>query len=215
MEQAFALDETDARVLFELDLLKKRTRVAPQKRFAFLAKYRGLVDEREDLLVEFVTMLNFVGQHEQALEILLSRKFHPWEGGEGKVTGQYVVSLVEIAKERLDAANDSALAREAIDVAAVDVERDRVDQAVDRGHLVLRSGRDAVERVARQLVQSAAIDEPPEASPQGPQPPFFPRVPGRVPCQPGWSTPKPGSDSTKFPSAVTVIGPTTSHWPVS
>ena len=39
--------------------------------------------------------------HQEALNILLSRKFHPWEGGEGKVTGQYVVSLIELAKQVL------------------------------------------------------------------------------------------------------------------
>jgi len=99
MERAFALDETDARVLFELDLLKKRASEPPEKRLAFLRKYRDLVNGREDLLIEFVTLLNSMGQRQEAFEILMSRKFHPWEGGEGKVTRQYVVSLVEISKE--------------------------------------------------------------------------------------------------------------------
>jgi tetratricopeptide (TPR) repeat protein len=98
MEQAFALDSGDARVLFELDLLKKRIGVASDKRFKFLRRHGSLVNEREDLLVEFITLLNFFGLHEEALQILMTRKFHPWEGGEGKVTGQYVVSLIEIAK---------------------------------------------------------------------------------------------------------------------
>jgi tetratricopeptide (TPR) repeat protein len=31
----------------------------------------------------------------------MSRKFHPWEGGEGKVTGQYVFSLTEMAKQAI------------------------------------------------------------------------------------------------------------------
>jgi tetratricopeptide (TPR) repeat protein len=101
MERAFALDRTDARVLFELDLLRKRAGVVPQKRLTFLRKHQSLVEQREDLLVEFVTLLNFFGLREQALQLLLSRRFHPWEGGEGKVTGQYVTSLVEIAKKLL------------------------------------------------------------------------------------------------------------------
>jgi tetratricopeptide (TPR) repeat protein len=29
------------------------------------------------------------------------RKFHPWEGGEGKVTGQYILSLTEMAKQKI------------------------------------------------------------------------------------------------------------------
>jgi tetratricopeptide (TPR) repeat protein len=101
MKRAFAADPTDARVLFELDLLQKRARVSPAKRLAFLRKHRPLVDQREDLLVEFVTLLNFFRLNQEAFETLMSRKFHPWEGGEGKVTGQYVLSLVGFAKELL------------------------------------------------------------------------------------------------------------------
>jgi tetratricopeptide (TPR) repeat protein len=101
LEKAFALDPTDARVLFELDLLKKRAQIAPEKRFAFLQKHWPAVQEREDLLLEFITLLNVFGEHEVALNLLRGRKFHPWEGGEGKVTGQYVLSLMEMAKRLL------------------------------------------------------------------------------------------------------------------
>jgi tetratricopeptide (TPR) repeat protein len=110
MEKAFALDPADARVLFELDLLKKRAGVPPQKRLAFLTRHRRVVDEREDLLLEYVTLLNSFGRHEEALSILTARKFHPWEGGEGKVTGQYVGSLVEMAKALLLTGNAGLLA---------------------------------------------------------------------------------------------------------
>jgi tetratricopeptide (TPR) repeat protein len=69
-----------------------------------LRRHRALVAEREDLLIEFVTLLNFFGFHQEALQLVTNRKFHPWEGGEGKVTGQYVVSLVELAKTLLGVA---------------------------------------------------------------------------------------------------------------
>jgi len=98
LEKAFALEPSDSRVLFELDLLKKRAGVTPERRFGFLSKHLAMVQQREDLLLEFITLLNCLGRHEQALDVLLNRKFHPWEGGEGKVTGQYAVSLVEMAK---------------------------------------------------------------------------------------------------------------------
>lgn len=101
LARAFALDPTDARVLFELDLLKKRTGVSPAKRMAFLELHRSLVEQREDLLLEWISLLNFFGRAEEALKLLLSRQFHPWEGGEGKVTGQYVVSLTQMAKTKL------------------------------------------------------------------------------------------------------------------
>lgn len=111
MERAFALDQRDARILFELDLLKKRAGVGPEKRLVFLTKHRDLVNQREDLLVEFVTLLNFFGKHEPAFDILSARKFHPWEGGEGKVIGQYVISLVAMAKALLDVAEVSGSKR--------------------------------------------------------------------------------------------------------
>jgi tetratricopeptide (TPR) repeat protein len=102
LQQAFALDPTDARVLFELDLLKKRVGDLPPARLAFLRKHFAVVQQREDLFLEFVTLLNFSGKNHEALEALLGRKFHPWEGGEGKVTAQYVASLVEMAKGFLE-----------------------------------------------------------------------------------------------------------------
>ena len=39
--------------------------------------------QRDDLAVEFVTLLNRVGRHADAVAILAGRRFHPWEGGEG------------------------------------------------------------------------------------------------------------------------------------
>jgi tetratricopeptide (TPR) repeat protein len=106
MEQAFGLNPTDARVLFELDLLKKRAGIGPKQRFAFLKAHRDQVETREDLLVEFITLLNLFGRHDEALEILMNRQFHPWEGGEGKVTGQYVTCLTEMAKALLGAKDE-------------------------------------------------------------------------------------------------------------
>ena len=46
-------------------------------------------------------MLNSLGQHEQAIETIAARTFDPWEGGEGKVTGQYVLADVELGKRVL------------------------------------------------------------------------------------------------------------------
>jgi tetratricopeptide (TPR) repeat protein len=98
LERAFALDETDSRILMELDQLYKRLNHLPEIRLQKLEKYPELVDFRDDLYLERLTLLNQLGQFEKAYELISSRKFHPWEGGEGKVTGQYVFSLTELAK---------------------------------------------------------------------------------------------------------------------
>ncbi|WP_407272035.1 DUF5107 domain-containing protein [Radiobacillus sp. PE A8.2] len=103
LETAFTLNPDDARVLYELDQLYKKNKVAPQDRLAKLDKHLKLVQSRDDLYLEYVTLHNTLRQHDTALELLNKRSFHPWEGGEGKVTGQYVTALVEIGKQQLQA----------------------------------------------------------------------------------------------------------------
>jgi len=102
-ERAFALNLDDARVCFELDQLAKKLNRTPLERLARLEQHRDLVDRRDDLTLEYITLLNMSGRDEQAYAILLERKFHPWEGGEGKTTGQYVASLIAQARRLLAA----------------------------------------------------------------------------------------------------------------
>jgi tetratricopeptide (TPR) repeat protein len=101
--KALTLDPTDARILFEADQLDKKMGLPPAQRLATLTAHAGLVAQRDDLTVEFVALLNVLGRPAEALERLLARVFHPWEGGEGKTSGHYVTALVELAKECLDA----------------------------------------------------------------------------------------------------------------
>lgn len=105
MEKAFALDTSDARVLMELDQLYKRLGHSFQKRLDLLEKHLQLVEQRDDLCLERITLLNQLGRYEQARELLAIRKFHPWEGGEGKVTGQYIITYTELAKQALTKGN--------------------------------------------------------------------------------------------------------------
>ncbi len=101
LEKAFRLDASDARVLMELDQLYKRLNRSPRERLDFLEKHLPQVEERDDLVLERISLFNLLGDHEKAFELIMNRRFHPWEGGEGKVTGQYVLSLTEIAKKAI------------------------------------------------------------------------------------------------------------------
>ncbi|MFC5467230.1 DUF5107 domain-containing protein [Cohnella suwonensis] len=101
LEQAFECDRSDARVFYELDQLYKKIGMPPEERLATLENHRELVAARDDLYLEYVTLHNRLGRHGQAAELLAARMFHPWEGGEGKATGQYVLSHVELAKASL------------------------------------------------------------------------------------------------------------------
>lgn len=101
-ENAFRLDPTDARVLYELDQLCKRLGHAPADRLARLDEFRNLVETRDDLSVERVALLNRIGRCACGLEALLARRFRPWEGGEGKVPAQYVFALTTLAERAID-----------------------------------------------------------------------------------------------------------------
>lgn len=101
LEKAFALDPTDARVLMELDQLNKKLNKSPDERLALLEKHLALTEDRDDLYLERITLYNQRGDYEKARQLMAARQFHPWEGGEGKVVGQYLISHIELAKEAI------------------------------------------------------------------------------------------------------------------
>lgn len=101
LELAYSLDETDSRVLMELDQLYKKCGRGVKVRLAFLEEHMEQTSDRDDLYVEYITLLNLDGQYRRALDLTLARKFHPWEGGEGKIPKQYIFSLVQLAREAL------------------------------------------------------------------------------------------------------------------
>jgi tetratricopeptide (TPR) repeat protein len=85
----------------ELDQLYKRLGKPSAERLAFLQQHPGLIAQRDDLLLEEITLLNNLGRYKEAMEKLDAHQFHPWEGGEGKVSGQYQLSRVELARQAL------------------------------------------------------------------------------------------------------------------
>ena len=101
MEKAFHLDKNDERILMELDQLYKRLHKPHKARLAFLQKYPRLIQRRDDLVLEEITLLNQVGRYEEAMQKLDAHVFHPWEGGEGKVPTQYQICRVELAKKAI------------------------------------------------------------------------------------------------------------------
>ena len=101
MERAFHLDENDERVFMELDQLYKHLHRSHAERLAFYEQHAELIERRDDLVLEKATLLNMLGRYEEAKEIIDNRIFHPWEGGEGKVSGQYQMCRLEIAKQLL------------------------------------------------------------------------------------------------------------------
>jgi tetratricopeptide (TPR) repeat protein len=103
-EKAFQLNASDARILMELDQLYKRLNRNPSERLQFLEQHSSVVEQRDDLYLERTALYNFLGEHEKAYQQIMQRRLHPWEGGEGKVSGQYIYSLIEMAKEHIQSA---------------------------------------------------------------------------------------------------------------
>lgn len=102
LSEAYSIDESDARVLYELDLLKKRMGISPDDRLAFLEQHPDMILLRDDLYLEYITLLNLTGKYDLALRLIMSRKFHPWEGGEGKVPEQYLFSNIALGIKKND-----------------------------------------------------------------------------------------------------------------
>ncbi len=107
-ERAFACNPEDARVLFELDQLRKRLNMPPRERLAQLQRHIALVERRDDLCIEYIALLNTLGQHDNAHGMLMARNFHPWEGGEGKATAQYIAALVGQARTHIASGDHDA-----------------------------------------------------------------------------------------------------------
>ena len=103
LERAYSLDPSDSRILMELDQLYKRLNRTHGERLAFLDAHRAEVNDRDDLYLEYATLLNQLERYDEARALIDNRKFHPWEGGEGKVPAQYQIARTELAKEAIAA----------------------------------------------------------------------------------------------------------------
>jgi tetratricopeptide (TPR) repeat protein len=109
-DRAFRIDPSDARLLYERDQLWKRLGEKPEKRLRELEKYPHLVSGRDDLSIELCALYNQTGQAGRAAQLLASRQFQPWEGGEGGPLGQHVRAQLALGRAAL-AINDHAVAR--------------------------------------------------------------------------------------------------------
>ncbi len=88
-EKAFKAHPADPRLLYERDQLWKRLGESPDKRLRELERFPELVRQRDDLSVELCALYNQTGLHAKALALVGSRRFQPWEGGEGGPLGQH------------------------------------------------------------------------------------------------------------------------------
>jgi len=101
-DRAVEADPRDARILYERDQLWKRMGEAPERRLEELERHPHLVKTRDDLAAELVTLYNGAGRLKEALDLLQSRHFQPWEGGEGLVLDQWSRTNLLLGRRSLD-----------------------------------------------------------------------------------------------------------------
>jgi tetratricopeptide (TPR) repeat protein len=117
-DAALALDPS-SRLLAERDELLARAGATPLERVALLDEHRSDVLGRDALAVEYCRLLVRAGRELEALAILESRPFAPWEGGEGlAITAweEVTARLADLAEDRGDLAAAASYATRAIDV---------------------------------------------------------------------------------------------------
>ncbi len=101
-EKAIQAEPSDARLVVEFDQLRAKRNEPLEDRLAFLEERRDLVLERDDGAVGLARLYNLTGRPREALDLLLSRRFHPWEGGEGAVLGQYTTAHLLLGRQALE-----------------------------------------------------------------------------------------------------------------
>ena len=116
MEKVCLPKAPSARFLLEYDQLAARMNHTTNQRLAVLDENFELVKQRDDLFLRYITLLNCKGEYQKALEGIQSRRFHPWEGGEGTVSTQYRFALTQLAVAKI-AAGESVDAIELLEQA--------------------------------------------------------------------------------------------------
>jgi tetratricopeptide (TPR) repeat protein len=115
-EKALACDPADSRLVSEFDQLRAKLGDSSAARLAFLESHLDLTLDRDDATVELCALYNETAQAQKALDLLTSRSFHPWEGGEGKVLRQYTAARLLLGQVALSA-GDAAKALEHFNLA--------------------------------------------------------------------------------------------------
>ena len=103
IQEALRLAPHEPRFLLEADQLAEILGKPVAERLAALESRLEVVETRDARCLRYITLLVDVGRCEDALARLAGRRFHPWEGGEGKVSGQYRTALWQTARERIAA----------------------------------------------------------------------------------------------------------------
>lgn len=99
IKKACELEPDNSRFLLELDQLSAKAGISAEERLSVFEKHADLLPDRDVLYLAYIALLNLNGRFSEALSCLENHTFHPWEGGEGKVSGEYKTSLFALAEQ--------------------------------------------------------------------------------------------------------------------
>lgn len=103
MEKAMEYLPKEPRLLMEYQQLLKNMDYSAQTRLDVYDKYHDLMLLRDDCYLDKLTLKCMVGEYKEAIDMAKKRRFHIYEGGEGKLTKQhawmYVLYGNQLAKE--------------------------------------------------------------------------------------------------------------------
>ena len=94
--------KNDPRLLLEYEQLLKNMNYTPAQRLKVYEKYPELLAERDDCYLDKLTLVSQLGKFEEAIELARVKRFHIYEGGEGKLTKQHAWMHVLYGKELME-----------------------------------------------------------------------------------------------------------------
>lgn len=101
LRAALSLAPDNARILYELLQLEKNMGASVKERLVLLEKHQDLTRERDDCFLDEIILYTQDGQYERARDLLLSKRFNIYEGGEGKLTRHHGWLYTLLAHEAL------------------------------------------------------------------------------------------------------------------
>ena len=112
LERALVHKSDDPRLLLEYQQLLKNSGASIDERLTVYEKYPQLLALRDDCYLDRLTLVSQQGNYADAIELARVKRFHIYEGGEGKLTKQHAWMHVLYGLE-LAAAGDAAAAEKA------------------------------------------------------------------------------------------------------
>ncbi|BCW17412.1 hypothetical protein NtRootA9_01200 [Arthrobacter sp. NtRootA9] len=108
--RALQLSPDDARLVFERDVLAGLRGMPAAERIATIEQHGPSVLARDDLAIQYAGLLTDAGRAQEALALLESRSFQPFEGGEGMALAVYDKAAVQSARALMEEDPTAAVA---------------------------------------------------------------------------------------------------------